>query len=304
LVGWQSVGVPKPRSALNRIVTTRRSPLAIVTGASRGLGRLITRELAGAAVDVLMIGRDGQALQETAREAERSGPATIHACQCDIGDPTAIETILGAAERLGGADILINNAATQGPIGNAWEVNEDDFAGTIRTNLLIPIALVRAVLPGMLARGAGWIVNISGGGATGPRPMFSAYATAKCGLVRFGETLAAEVGGRGIRVNSVAPGAFASSMTHAVMASGAAAGKSETDGAARLLAGNDNTNAVKAAELVAYLVAGEGREITGKLISAVWDPWRELHRRWDEIRNTDIYTLRRIVPSDRQLDWG
>lgn len=276
--------------------------MAIVTGASRGLGHLITRELSAADVDVLMVARDGAALEKIAREAERGGRATVHACQCDIGAPTAIETILGAAECLGGADILINNAAIQGPIGDAWAVDGDEFAQTIRINLLTPVALIRAMLPGMLARGAGWIVNISGGGATGPRPMFAAYATAKCALVRFGETLAAEVGGRGIRVNSVAPGAFASGMTQAVLASGAIAGKSETDGAARLLANNDDANAVKAAKLVAYLVAGEGHEITGKLISAIWDPWHEMHHRWNEIRDTDIYTLRRIVPGDRQLD--
>jgi hypothetical protein len=71
-----------------------------------------------------------------------------------------------------------------------------------------------------------------------------------------------------------------------------------------LLASNDDGNAAKAARLVAYLVAGSGREVTGKLISAVWDPWSELHRHWDEIRDSDVYTLRRIVPADRRLEWG
>jgi 3-oxoacyl-[acyl-carrier protein] reductase len=133
--------------------------------------------------------------------------------------------------------------------------------------------------------------------------MFSAYGAAKTALVRFTETLAAEVSAEGVRVNSVAPGAFASSMTRAILASGDLAGERETDGAARLLANDDDTNAVRAAKLVAYLVAGAGREITGKLISAVWDPWSELHSRSDELRDTDVYTLRRIVPGDRRLEW-
>lgn len=285
-------------------MTSRRNPLAIITGAGRGLGRLITLELATAGVDVLMVGRDGEMLRKTESEAVRHGPVQVHVCQCDIEAPTSVATILTATNEAGGADILINNAAIQGPIGSAWQVDEREFARTVHANFLVPVALTRAVLPGMLARRAGWVVNVSGGGATGPRPRFSAYGAAKTALIRFGETLAAELASEGVRVNSVAPGAFASSMTRAILASGDVAGEREIDGAARLLANNDDANAVKAAKLVAYLVAGAGREITGKLISAVWDPWSELHSHWDELRDTDVYTLRRIVPSDRRLEWG
>jgi len=285
-------------------MTSGWRPLAIVTGAGRGLGRLITLELAIAGVDVLMVGRDGEMLRQTANEALRHGSVRAHLCQCDIEAPTSVATILAAADEAGSADILINNAAIQGPIGPAWQVDEGEFARTIHTDFLVPVALTRAVLPGMLARRAGWVVNISGGGATGPRPMFSAYGAAKTALVRFAETLAAEVSAEGVRVNSVAPGAFASSMTRAILASGDLAGARETDGAARLLANNDDANAVRAAKLVAYLVAGDGREITGKLISAIWDPWSELHSHSNELHDTDVYTLRRIVPGDRRLEWG
>ena len=205
---------------------------------------------------------------------------------------------------VGRGHILVNNAAIQGPIGPSWEVDERDFAKTIQVDFLVPVALMQAVLPGMIARGAGWVVNISGGGATAPRPMVSAYGAAKTALVRFGETLAAEVGGRGVRVNSVAPGAFASGMTRAILAGGERAGPQEADGAERLLASGDDANAMKAAKLRRLPCGGRGREVTGKLISAVWDPWSDLHARWDEIRNSDIYTLRRIVPRDRRLEWG
>jgi 3-oxoacyl-[acyl-carrier protein] reductase len=282
----------------------RRRKLAIVTGASRGLGRLITLELVAAGIDVLMVGRYLDTLRQTAADAERVGSAQAQPCVCDLAAETAVATILAAAEAQGGADILINNAAIQGPIGPVWEIPGDAFASTIKADFLVPAALTQAVLPAMLARGEGWVVNVSGGGATGPRPMFSAYGAAKTALIRFGETLAAEVATKGVRVNSISPGAFASGMTQAILASGDHAGKSETDGAARLLDKNDDANAVKAAKLVAYLVAGPGREVTGKLISAVWDPWAELHRHWHEISGNDVYTLRRIVPGDRRLEWG
>jgi NAD(P)-dependent dehydrogenase (short-subunit alcohol dehydrogenase family) len=281
-----------------------RRPFAIVTGAGRGLGRLITLELAAAEIDVLMVGRDSGSLSRTAREAESNGGGRTYPFPCDLESPMAIQAILAAAEAKGGADILINNAAIQGPIGPAWENDAALFSKTFQINFLVPVALARSVLPYMLAHRAGWIINISGGGATGPRPMFSAYGAAKTALVRFGETLAAEVAAGGVRVNSVAPGAFRSGMTHAIIASGIRAGDTETAGAERLIASDNDDNACRAAKLIAYLVAGEGRDVTGKLISALWDPWNELHRHWQELHDNDVYTLRRIMPADRRLEWG
>jgi 3-oxoacyl-[acyl-carrier protein] reductase len=276
--------------------------LAIVTGASRGLGRLITIELANAGTDVLMVGRDEHALAQTA-EAASEIAASLHPFVCDLSRPDAAETVILAARQLGEVDILINNAAIQGPIGSLWEIDFAAFEATMRIDFLLPVALMRAVLPGMLARGAGWIVNISGGGATAPRPMFSAYGAAKTALVRAAETLAAETAGKGVRINSIAPGAFASGMTKAISAGGQAAGERERQSAERILMSRDDTAAQQTAKLVAYLVAGPGRDVTGKLISTLWDPWAELHRHWDDIRSNDVYTLRRIVPADRKLTW-
>jgi NAD(P)-dependent dehydrogenase (short-subunit alcohol dehydrogenase family) len=273
--------------------------LAIVTGASRGLGRLIALELAAAGIDVLIIGRDRDALAKVANEAQGPTKAKVYPLPIDLEAPGAVDAIAERAQQLGGVSILINNAAIQGPIGAAWEVDAAAFERTMRVDFALPVTLCRAVLPGMIARGGGWIVNISGGGATGPRPMFSAYGAAKTALVRFGETLAAEVAGRGVRVNSVAPGAFSSGITREVVTAGGAADVKETQIAAQLIEKSDDSNARKAAKLVLYLVGGKGRDITGKLISAVWDPWNEMHNVWEKIANTDIYTLRRIVPSDR-----
>ena len=275
--------------------------LAVVTGASRGLGRLIALELAAAGIDVLIIGRDRDALAQVMSEAQVASKAKVHPFPIDLEAPGAVDAIAERAQQLGGASILINNAAIQGPIGAAWEVDPAAFERTMCVDFLLPVALCRALLPGMIARGAGWVVNISGGGATGPRPMFSAYGAAKTALVRFGETLAAEVAGRGVRVNSVAPGAFSSGMTREVVTAGVAIDAKEKQNATQLIAKSDDTNARKAAQLVLYLVGGEGRDITGKLISAVWDPWNELHDVWKKIASTDIYTLRRIVPSDRNM---
>jgi NAD(P)-dependent dehydrogenase (short-subunit alcohol dehydrogenase family) len=276
--------------------------LAIVTGASRGLGRRCARRLAAAGADLLLVARDSLALAKVADEAiTRGGPIRVSALGCDLTDREAPEILRDAAERLGGADILVNNAAIQGPIGQAWEVSWRDFEAAFWLDFLVPVQLCRAFIPGMRAKGRGWIINFSGGGGTGPRPMFAAYGAAKTALVRFSETLAIEAAPYGIRVNAVAPGAFASQMSKAVLASEAEAGAAEVSAARSLLDQGDETSAEEAARLVTYLTLGAGRDITGKLISAVWDRWDALHRNPDVVAHKDVFTLRRVLPEERNL---
>jgi len=247
---------------------------------------------------LLLVARDARALAAVA--AETPDAATL---SLDISVENAASLVADEARRLGGADILINNAAIQGPIGRAVDADLRAVEQTIRLDLLAPMALIQALAPQMTAKGAGWIVNISGGGAVSPRPMFAAYGSAKAALVRLSETLAAELAADGVRVNAVAPGAFASGMTAETVAAGEAA-STESAAARRLLESNDDAAARKAADLVSYLVLGEGRNITGRLISAVWDPWPGLHERIDELLGSDIYTVRRITPADRGRDWS
>jgi NAD(P)-dependent dehydrogenase (short-subunit alcohol dehydrogenase family) len=276
--------------------------LAVVTGASRSLGRLCARGLAAHGADLLLIARDEAALTEVAGEIAAEYPERrLTTLGCDLDDAEAPRRVCEAAERHGSADILVNNAAIQGPIGPAWEVPWREFEAALRLDFLVPVALCRTVLPGMKARGRGWIINISGGGAASPRPMFTAYAAAKTALVRFTETLAIETASYGIRVNAVAPGAFASGMSKTVHAAAENAGAAEAATAQKLLDGDDTANAEKAARLVVYLTLGEGRNVTGKLISAVWDRWDCLHRHPEVVGHKDVFTLRRILPQERNL---
>jgi len=276
--------------------------LAIVTGASRGLGRLCARELAAHSVNLLLVARNQTALTEVAVEIRANYPSReVTTLRCDLGDTDAPQCVSEAANRLGPVDILVNNAAVQGPIGPACEVPWHEFEETLRLDFLVPVALCRALIPSMKALGRGWIINISGGGATGPRPMFASYAAAKTALVRFTETLAIETARDGIRVNAVAPGAFASGITKVVHSYAENAGAAEAATAQALLDAADTVNAEKAARLVVYLTVGEGCDVTGKLISAVWDRWDCLHRYPKVLANKDVFTLRRILPEERDL---
>jgi 3-oxoacyl-[acyl-carrier protein] reductase len=160
------------------------------------------------------------------------------------------------------------------------------------------------VLPAFRARGAGKIVNLSGGGATAPLPRLSAYAASKAAVVRFTETLAEELRGTGVDVNAVAPGALNTRLLDEVLEAGPEkVGKAFYERSLKQKA-EGGAPLEKGAALCAFLLSTESDGITGRLLSAVWDPWAELPARRAELEKSDIYTLRRIVPKDRGKDWG
>jgi len=131
--------------------------------------------------------------------------------------------------------------------------------------------------------------------------MSAAYAAAKAALVRFTETIAIETARDGIRINAVAPGAFVSGMTTAVRSSAEIAGEVEAAIAKRPLENEDTGNAEKAARLVVYLTIGKGRDVTGELISAVWDAGTLCIVTLRCLAHEDVFTLRRIRPEVRNL---
>jgi NAD(P)-dependent dehydrogenase (short-subunit alcohol dehydrogenase family) len=275
----------------------------LVTGASRGLGAAIARGFSSAGAELLLVARSGDALMRLGDELEGRGGARVHVFVCDLASADAPARIADEAGRcFGGLSVLVNNAALQGPIGQVWENDWGEWERTLRVNLLAVVDLSRRCVP-LLARERGRIINISGGGATSPRARFTAYGTAKAGVVRFSETLAQETASLGIAVNCVAPGAMDGAMTDCILAAGAArAGEKEYADALRTQAEGQKVTE-RAADLCTFLASPQSEGISGKLISAVWDPWRTLSARCDELASSDVYTLPRIVPKDRGLDW-
>ncbi|MCW5979229.1 MAG: SDR family oxidoreductase [Bryobacteraceae bacterium] len=275
----------------------------IVTGAARGLGAAIAGKLWACGASLLLVGRDLVRLEErlaTLRRTEKAGRSG-HAFAADLSDPGAAERIVAEARRVWPRlDGLVNNAAIQGPIGPLEDNNWAEWTRTIQVNLLAPVNLCRLAVPWMRAGGGGSVVSMSGGGATSPRPNFTAYATAKAALARFSETLARETEAFGVRVNCIAPGAMNTDMLREVIAAGAArVGKAEYERALRRdIEGGDPPE--QAAELVAYLLSEDSRRISGRLISAVWDPWREFFKDGDPFEDADLYTLRRVTPDAKE----
>ena len=245
-----------------------------------------------------------------ALEAVRDALPSADGCEaalfaCDFADAAQVARLaVAVAGRWSRLDALINNAAIQGPIGAL--VDNDFLAWTdcLQVNLFAPVALCRAFVPLLAASGAGTILNLSGGGATGPRPHFTAYASAKAALVRFGETLAAEVAPLGVTVNAIAPGAMKTAMIEQVLHEGQdAAGVREYDLAAKVFRdGGASMDLV--ADLALFLCSDKARRISGRLISAVWDKWADWPDHADELEKSDLYTLRRITGRDRNCAWG
>ena len=175
-----------------------------------------------------------------------------------------------------------------------------EWSRTVRINLDGAFYTLSAFFPLLLQSGLrAKIVCFSGGGATAPRPNFSAYAAAKAGLVRLVETLAHEWQELPIDINAIAPGALPTRLTEEVLALGPeVAGAKEYEDARQTAAGGA-PGFERMEALVDYLLSPVSDTITGRLLSAPWDPWPTLHEHRDEWAASDVFTLRRIVPADR-----
>jgi NAD(P)-dependent dehydrogenase (short-subunit alcohol dehydrogenase family) len=272
--------------------------VAIVTGSGRGIGRAIALAVAEQGADVVVAARTLAELEATAAKIRSLGRRAL-IVQADVSCRRDVEAMVDAAlAEFGRIDILVNNAGVQPPVGPLWENDPNEWLRTIQINLGGVFLCCRTVVPVMIRQGGGKIINLSGGGAAGPRASFSAYAASKAAIVRLTETLAEEVKGFGIQVNVIAPGAVNTRLTDEILAAGAAAGD-ETLARAHRQKKSGGVPPEKAAALAVFLASDESDGLTGRLISAVWDDWQSMSGRIDQIMTSDLYTLRRVTESKR-----
>ncbi len=263
---------------------------AVVTGAGRGIGKRLAIAFAAEGARVGLVSRTAALLQVTQMEIADAGGASL-AAAADVSDFAQVKKAMEAVrEQFGPLDVLVNAAGVQGPIGPTAHADPRAWAEAIEINLVGAFHCCRAVLPEMIARRAGKILNVSGGGASNSRPNFSGYAASKAALVRLTETLGEEVAAHNVQVNALAPGATYTAMTDQVLEAGERAGEKALDEARN----TQQTRGVppeKQIALALFLVSPRSNHITGKLIS-VHDDWQRLEQM---SLTPDHFTLRRIA---------
>ena len=263
----------------------------VITGSSSGIGRFLADTFEAGGHGVCRIARS---------------PQSGFAFKCDVSSWAEVRDCAAqVSSKWNHVDGLVCCAGTQGPIGPAMQAEPERWCETVDVNLNGTYFSVRAFYD-LLRRAPrrAKVIFFSGGGSTNARANFSAYAASKAAIVRLVETLAQEWRNDPIDINAVAPGAVNTAMTKEVLASGPGiAGATEFERASKQSA--DNGPALqKIFGLSDYLLSEKSDGISGKLISAVWDPWSTLHDHLQELVASDIYTLRRIVPEDRGKKWS
>jgi NAD(P)-dependent dehydrogenase (short-subunit alcohol dehydrogenase family) len=272
------------------------SPLRIVvSGSSSGIGRALSERLVKSGHYVWGLARSNQ------DELMASMGTNFRASRCDVSDWSAVDATAREVDNLwSGLDGLVTCAGLQGEIGRTLASNPTRWSATVRSNLDGTYHALRAFAP-LLERAThrAKIVCFSGGGATKPRPNFSAYGVAKTGIVRLVETIAEEEAKALLDINAVAPGAINTRLTEEIIALGPnIAGEAEYRSALKQKA-DGGASLERAIDLVEWLLSPASDGISGRLLSAPWDPWPKLDRHAAVLASSDIYTLRRIVPEDR-----
>ena len=284
-----------------------KGKIALVTGASQGLGFNIAQRFVAEGASVVICARSSADLELAKNQllAMIGKDQQLLALSCDVSSTGDVDRMFQQIiDRFGTLDIVVSNAGIYGPLGPIDEVNWDEWLQAIAINLSGSAYVLRKSVIIMKPQGFGKIIQLSGGGATQPHPFANSYAASKAAIVRLAETIAEELRGMGIEINSIAPGALNTRLFEQILEAGPKlVGQSFYDRTLRQKetggAGFDD-----AVDLTVFLASSASDGISGKLISAVWDKWVEFPGQIDALASSDVFTLRRITEQERPTAFG
>ena len=284
-------------------MSSAKDRVGVIAGATGFLGRSLARHYADLGIHLILIGRDEAKLQTLENELTKYSSSKITTVALDFDDdyfPKLFDKTSSFSDRI---EFFISTIGSQYPISPTLLCSANDWSKSIQTNLVVPACLAKFFIGKFVENGRGSAILTSGGGAANARANFSAYASAKSGLVRFVETFASELEGLEVRINAIAPGIMPSKMMEEILENSALVGDTEALVAKRTLV-EDKWDPKHVLNLCDFLISKESEGITGKLISAEWDNWNEWPQHIKELQESDLYTLRRITGRDRSQDWG
>ncbi|MDD5688011.1 MAG: SDR family NAD(P)-dependent oxidoreductase [Elusimicrobia bacterium] len=271
-----------------------KNKVAIITGGSGGIGKVIVRAFLKEGAKVVIAEINDLELKKTLGILKYYKKNTLIGVHADISNSEQVKYLVDKTISIYGTiDILVNVAGVQQPIGTLVKVDEKDWIENIKINIIGTMLCSKYVLPVMISKRSGKIINFSGGGATFPRPNFSAYASSKAAIVRFTETIAEESKEYGIDINTISPGSVYTNMLKEIIREGNKVSKNDYEEAIRIKKEGGNSPELSA-KLSVFLASNESNGITGKLISAVWDNWRNFDKNNSKIMNSSLFTLRRV----------
>jgi NAD(P)-dependent dehydrogenase (short-subunit alcohol dehydrogenase family) len=266
-----------------------RDRVAVVTGGGRGIGRAIAQTLAAAGARVAVVARSQAEIAETAALIDQAG-GIAKAFPADVTIAAAVEGAMEAIQRsLGPIDVLVNNAGVVKPFGPFWETDLDEWWRGMEVNLRGPLQCSLVVLPGMVARGHGRIINLASGAGTMSTPYYTSYVTSKTALIRFTECLALETKSCGISVFAISPGTVRTSMSGYSLNS--PEGQKWLPWFRRIFDEKFDVPAERPAKLVLELASGRADLLSGRYLS-IYDDLEALVRNADTIEGRDLYSLK------------
>ena len=284
-----------------------KNKVVLITGASKGLGFSVSKAFLNSGANLVICSRNYKEIKKTflkLNKFKKKNQKIIYSAT-DISAFSDVKILIKKTLKIfKKIDILVNNAGVYGPKGEIENVNWEEFVKTININLLGSIYLCKELIPYFKKNKKGKIIQLSGGGAASPLPFISAYAASKAAVVRFVENLSEELKGHNIDINAVAPGPLNTRMLDEVIKAGPKKVGKEFFRKSLAQKQTGGTPFKKVDELILFLASDLSNGISGKLISALWDKWNNWINHKDLLNNSELYTLRRVIASDKGYMWG
>ena len=267
--------------------------VALITGAGRGIGRAIALAYAREGAHLALAARTVGELEETARQAGSLGAPTL-IVPTDVTDQVQVDDMVRQTlDRYSNIDILVNNAGVAGPVGPLHDVDLSYWVRTIQVNVVGVYLCCRAVLPLMLSRNRGKIINMSGGVGRNTSP----YGVSKAAVVCLTEILSSELEGKNVQVNIMSPGSIHTRMWEETRDAAELAGDVELLELGRRVTSGGGASIDRAAELAVFLAGDASGNLSGRLLDAVRDDFHSLPPKIPSIMASDAYLMRRVDPA-------